>query len=97
MEKFFVPYSGDLPAAIDIKGHRLLIISPDQDEMVDSLLTLGGSEVREIELNESSPDEATTVLANLAACANGGVVLTPPGIRVSTMISSLEQELPWIH
>ncbi|HQH28242.1 MAG TPA: hypothetical protein PLP17_12655 [Oligoflexia bacterium] len=97
MEKFFIPYAGDLPAAIDIKGHRLLIISTDHDEIEYSLATLGGSEIREIELRASNPDEASSVLAGLAANINGGVVLAPPGIPVSAMICSLEQELPWIH
>jgi hypothetical protein len=96
MEKLFVPYSINGPAAVDIKGHRLLIISTDQDDMQESLPVLGGSEVREIDIADNGPDE-TTVLAELAAGINGGVVLAPPGIPLSTMLYNLERELPWIQ
>ena len=96
MDKFFVPYAGTHPAAIDIKGHRLLIVSTDEDDVEQSLSEVGGTEVREIDLKEMRQDE-TQVLANLAADINGGVVLAPPGIPLMTMIHSLELQLPWIH
>ncbi len=96
MTKYFVPYSKDIPAAINIKGHTLLLVATAADEIVADLSKLGGDRVQEMILKDS-PDEQTAALAALAESIKGGVVLTPPGISVSTMISSLENELPWLH
>jgi len=93
MNKFFIPYHFDKPAAVDIKGHKLLIVSTRQEDIEQELEAIGGSELRELELLESD----TETLAGLAADINGGVVLTPPGISVVQMLHSLEEELPWIH
>lgn len=94
MEKLFVPYTGNVPAALDIKGHRVLIISSQIEDIAKDLELVGGEEVREIELPDN---DGTKVLADLAADINGGVVLTPPGVSPRDMIESLESELPWIH
>ena len=91
--KFFVPYQADGPAAIDIKGHKLLILSYSEEDMVRELEILGGDEIREV----TYIHDENELLADLAAEINGGVVLTPPGTSVATMIKSLESELPWIH
>ncbi len=96
MEKFFVPYADGFPAAINIKGHRLLIVSTDEEDITESLVELGGNEIREVQAKEGSSDE-TQVLLELAAGIKGGVVLAPPGIALSTMITSLESELPWVQ
>ena len=96
MTKYFVPYTQDTPAAIEIKGHRLLLVSTDEGELLDDLDRIGGDRVREINLRDDSAEQ-TAALADLAATVNGGVVLTPPGVSVERMIQSLETELPWVH
>lgn len=96
MDKFFVPYIDDSPAAIDINGHRVLIVTSEPDDMIPDLEILGGEEIREVQIFEDQDDESEE-LANLAATINGGVVLTPPGVRPRAMIENLEEELPWIH
>ena len=94
MSKFFVPFNQDEPAAVEINGHRLLLVASSEDELTAGLREIGGSEVREIEL---SPSNEESVLRNLANTIHGGIVLTPPGVRVATMLSSLKAELPWVH
>lgn len=96
MSKLFVPYLNNAPAAVEIKGHRLLIVTTDSDDMVADLRSLGGNAIREIQLRDTTSDESA-FLADLAACINGGVVLTPPGVRPSAMVKNLELRLPWIH
>ena len=94
MEKLFVPYAADnTPAAIEINGHRVLIVSTDPGEMKEELAIVGGTEVREFEYHDNEPQ----ALADLAASIKGGVVLAPPGVSVSAMITSLSAQLPWIH
>jgi hypothetical protein len=93
MSTFFVPYHGNKPAPIDIKGHRLLILSTSSEEVEESLPLLGADEIRPVEL----VDDGGSALAELAARVDGGVVITPPGMTVSAMLLSLERELPWLH
>jgi len=90
---FFAPYINDCPAPVEINGHRLLILTPERDNIREALPSLGGDEIREIFLGA----DETKVLADLALSVNAGVVLTPPGMTISTMIKNLENELPWVH
>ena len=96
MEKYFLPYYHNLPAAIEIKGHRLLIVTCNEEDMLDELSALGGDEIREIQVGDFEL-EPSNALATIAAENNCGVVLTPPGISPSLMISSLERQLPWVN
>ena len=95
METYFVPYSADAPAAVNIKGHTVLIVSTQVDDMLPALEAVGGDEIRRIDLQ--SDEEVPEILADLAANVNGGVVLTPPGVSPTDMIENLAAELPWIH
>lgn len=96
MQKVYVPYKDDVPAAVYINGHRVLIVCSESKDIVADLPLPSDTEIREMEIAE---DDATQsqVLADLAAGINGGVVVTPPGISAKDLIANLEQELPWIH
>lgn len=93
MNKFFVPYANETPAAIDIKGHKVLILTSSYATMMNDLGALGGTSFRELNFM----DNQTQVLGELAASMKAGVVLAPPGVSIPTMIYSLEQQLPWVH
>ncbi len=93
MSTVYVPYSGNNPAAIEIKGHRLLILTSVREDIERDLRLIGGSEVRSVDL-VGNENEA---LANLAASIGAGVILAPPGIDMPAMLKNLERELPWVH
>lgn len=96
MTKMYVPYTKDIPATISVNGHTLVIISRNSQVLRKGLDVLGGDSIREITLN-NEPDEEALVLANLATTIKGGVVLAPSSMPLSTMIASLEKQLPWLH
>ena len=93
MDKFFIPYSSGFPVAVEIKGHRLVLVGTEEDAMLEELSLLGGDTLREM-LLEDDDDES---LANLAASVRGGIVMAPPGMRLGAVLADLEQELPWVH
>lgn len=93
MGTFFIPCAGKNPVAVDVKGHRLLILSSLPEDVIGELETLGANVVQEVTLGEND----TRALARLAESVKGGVVLSPPGVSVSAMIRNLEAELPWLH
>ncbi len=93
MSKFFVPYTGEQPTAVEIKGHRLLILGQRSSELAEGLKEIGGEEIREYEFFGDGELE----LAKLATQIKGGVVLAPPGTSVSAMLKDLERELPWVQ
>ena len=93
MNRFFIPYSENQPAAFTIKGHKILILAPDEIEVARRLESVGADEVREILLS----DDDSNALADLAAAVNAGVVVTPPDMSLEKMISDLEDDLPWLH
>ena len=96
MQKLYVPFSNNLPAAVEINGHRLLIVCSQSADLASDLAAVGAKEVREVEVDDGELESAQA-LADLAAGINGGVVLTPPGISAGDMIANLQLELPWIH
>ena len=95
MSKFFVPYLGDAPAAVEVNGHRLLFVYNSEDELTAELAKIGADQIKEVALLDHDDDDI--VLSSLASQIEGGVVVAPIGISVSAMIKSLEHELPWIH
>ncbi len=92
-EKLFLPYLDDQPVVTEIKGHRLVIVSEDQQDLRDSLEILGADEVVEIDLVDSYPDTAEILAEKVEASA----VFTPEGVSVGSMILSLQDSLPWIQ
>ncbi len=93
MTTYFAPYSGDKPAVVNIKGHRVLILASTPDDAVVDLDRVGGNELRAIHVSDKEPAE----FAQLAAEVQGGVVVSPPGVSIKNMITSLEAQLPWVQ
>lgn len=96
MGKMYVPYQKDHPATICVNGHKLVIVSKSSNTFTKDLEMVGGDSVREIALNGDTQDEALA-LAHLATTIQGGVVMAPNSMRLTTMIKSLEKQLPWLH
>ncbi len=96
MGSLFVPYNNDLPATVELKGHKLLILTCEAGDLRRDLSKLGGDSIRELNLFNESPMESQ-IVANLAASVKGGVVIAPPGVRASQMLENLERELPWMQ
>ncbi len=97
MGSVFVPYSVDnTPAAIEIKGHRLLILSTKASDLRKDLKRVGGTNIRKIELS-AEIEQQNAVLSQLALSAGSGVVITPPGVSLTAMIENLEKQLPWLQ
>ena len=96
MSTFFVPYADDMPLAFEVKGHRLILLSSDDESIRNELDYIGGDELRELVIDDERPEESAQV-ARLAASAHGGVVVLPAGITPKMMIASLQSELPWVN
>ena len=94
MASFFAPYNGTRPKVVHINGHRLLILSKEQDIFdSDTLEEIGANTVRKIRLE--GPDEA--VLTQLASANKSGVVVASSELQLSQILKGLEAELPWLH
>ena len=97
MTTLYVPYHGNQPAHLNIKGHRLLILASSEEDLKLDLDLFadeeGEAEVREFEFREDDSE----ALASLAASVSAGVVLPPAGMSISTVIENLESELPWVQ
>jgi hypothetical protein len=96
MAKFFAPYVGKKPAALSIKGHRLLLLTRNKAWMEESLDAVGGDRVRSFSSGPSRR-EREDLFERLARQVNGGVVLSPPDTEVVEVIRNLESELPWLQ
>lgn len=95
MRYVFVPYQGNHPAALLIKGHRFVILARDPGVLDDQLDLIGADNVREVQT--SSPDEEDRVLCDLAEQIDGGIVVAPGDVELGEIIENLEGELPWLH
>ena len=93
MEKYYIPFTNGTPAAIEVKGHRVLLLTSSADDLMGETDVFGACEIREV----VSHGECDDLLADLAAAISGGVILAPEGTRPSTIIENLWESLPWIH
>lgn len=91
----FVPYIGKKPAALEINGHTLIILSTNREAVESSLDILGADHL--VRLGSDSPEAQEQVLTNLAKEIKGGVVISPGDIEVPDLIDSLRQDLPWVQ
>lgn len=93
MTTLYVPYHGDHPVHVNIKGHRLLILTASEEDLKTDLELFDGADIREFEFREDD----NQALAVLAASVSAGVVLPPAGMSISSVIENLEIELPWVQ
>lgn len=96
MLRFFVPYTNEKPASINIKGHNLVLVSTEEQDVVKGLSFFGANRVEEVHV-EDSQSKQDVFLNKLAESIHGGVVLAPPGVDLDLVLEGLESELPWMH
>lgn len=93
MNTYFVPYLSDQPLTLHVKGHKLLICGTSYEDLYESLRFLGADELRAYNTTEEEDD----ALCSLAETINGGVILAPDGMEISSVLKNLEAELPWVN
>lgn len=96
MDKVYVPYSGNSPVPVIINGHRMLIVAPVEDVLEDSLDLVGADRIEELELGESE-EEKTATFHELAREYGAQVVVAPGEVELSSLLKSLEYQLPWVQ
>jgi len=101
MIRYFIPYSDGSPAIVEIKGHKMLLVS-SQEEDLDSLLDAAGAdEYVEMDMPETDQTEEEA-LASITDSFDTeknftGVVIAPPGVPADHLLYELQDQLPWIH
>jgi len=95
MINFYVPYSGDEPATVCVKGHSFLILSRKRFTLECSLTLIGADSLMEIASENSGEEDEN--LDELARKIDAGIVIAPEDISVSDILVNLESELPWLH
>ena len=98
MKSFYVPYKGKRPAYLDINGHRVVILSSDQEafesapvqEFVksDSVKAVAGGE---------SERERQRALVKIAKSSKSGVIVAPDDMDIGELIKDLKEQLPWVQ
>lgn len=96
MPKYFIPCTGQKPAVISIKGHRLVVLSKDREVLSDDLNLLGADRIRFLQVGKAREDDAK-VLTRIAKKANAGLVIAPQRSELREVIDRLESELPWLQ
>ena len=94
--RLFAPYQGTTPAAVDINGHRLIILSRSRRTLEESLEVVGADNIRQIQSGGTNEEQEAT-LYRLAQEVQGGVVVAPTTAGMADVIRNLEAELPWIQ
>jgi len=96
MTRYYIPFSGRSPAALDINGHRLLIVSSDQRDIEESLALFGADTVKSID-RDLARDDGHVVLEKLADSIKGDVVIAPEDEPLEAILTDLQEELPWLQ
>ena len=96
MATFYVPFAGDRPASLSIKGHRLVILTRTKGTLQDGLPLVGAERIDKVRSPKSKEAELQT-LTEIGRKANSGIVVAPPDLDMSDVIKNLEAQLPWLH
>lgn len=97
MTLFYVPYLGANPAPLLVNGHRLLILSPSEETIEESLDLLGADRVETVTIKRGKVEQSK-VVTKLAKQAQAEIVITPPeGAELAEVIRDLSEQLPWVH
>jgi hypothetical protein len=95
MKQLYIPYVGNFPAPLNIKGHKLIFAAREAEVIEDGLDMLGADHLIEF-VSESESDEVERISVLAEDCASG-IVILPDKSPLEDVIRSLEQDLPWIH
>ena len=95
MQTYFVPYTGESPAALQINGHRVVLLARDRAQLENELTIVGADRVCPIDDEDFSSEEH--LLSYMAETTHAHIVVTPSEIPLSDIIENLERELPWIQ
>ena len=96
MSRYFIPYSGDKPTAVDINGHRLIILCKDRGAIEDDLEIIGADSLKLMKTG-GSREEESRALNRLSKTNHAGVVIAPDDIELKDVLKNLEVQLPWLQ
>ena len=96
MSKLYVPYRGKKPSPMYINGHRVLVLSRDQESAKQALEFSGAEKIKRISSGETKEQESWTT-SNLALKGKCDVIVTASDVGMPDLVKSLEKQLPWIH
>lgn len=96
MGSFFVPYMGNHPALVSIKGHKLLILARDRDLFFEHLPIVGADRLKRVRGGRTKKDEEK-VLAEIAEAVDAGVIVASSDIGLDDVLKSLQANLPWVQ
>ncbi len=85
-----------MPMAVTVKGHRMLILSHDEEALQVGLEKIGADGIEAIVIGETEEEQINT-MHRLAKSVGGGVVVAPLNVKIEDVVDSLSQQLPWIH
>ncbi|MCI5066601.1 hypothetical protein MRY87_12835 [bacterium] len=96
MVRFFIPFTGTSPAALQINGHNLLLVSRDPRDMEECLGLFGADCVKSV-FSFEAEENAHEILERLADDIQGDVIIAPEDSPLEEIVSELHEELPWLH
>lgn len=96
MKVMYTPYTGKKPVPFTVNGHKLLIISSDQELFEENLERVGAERIGTIRFGDTMEEERAA-LDRLAEAVEGGVVVASADLELDEILANLSRELPWIH
>ena len=97
MATLYIPYCNDKPVSIEVNGHTLLILCPDEDILLfnDVLDAEYALPLDDDHIANESDLEAK--LGTLAHNEGAGVVIAPAEVPLEELVENLRDQLPWIQ
>ena len=96
MKKFYIPYCGKKPSAVEINGHRLIMLAQEKESVITHLDAVGADRLKVVKVDDSESAEVE-FFSKLSFRNDAGVVVVPPEINCGEMLATLEANLPWVQ
>lgn len=96
MSVYYVPYSGRKPTAVEINGHRLVILTSNKKILLEHMDSIGADSLKRVK-TLTEPEKDLKLIDRISKSAKAGIVFAPDEAPLSEVLKELEQQLPWLH
>ena len=97
MGKLYIPYKDKKPAAIFVNGHRLILVSKDEEDLCENLHLVDATDVKQIEIDDDAQFPESKELESLATTLDASIVVAPEDLPFQNVLEALKYTLPWIQ
>jgi len=95
-DTLYLPIAEKKPLPLEIKGHHVLLLAVNEDDLIGELDSLGADDLAALTVGSDATVEQLAAQV-FEKDFSGPVVIAPAGVPIAHLLHDLEQQLPWLQ